>query len=177
MGLAIVSLNSVGHAYQVIQRLFTAENSLKLLEMIPYREGAGLLVLGDSGPLREFGASIHENEGVTTVFVEKHTETLLKAFYSLEQKALGQHMVVFESENPGEIFSMGEAACQFGFEVIDLKIQRGGQQMGLIVLSTDDADAITSLPRFEGSGRNLAVIRDRSPAFARFFPIAEMAKL
>lgn len=169
--LAIMTLASVGHAYQLTNRLFTSETTLRLLEIIPANEGASLLIMGETHHLREFCESVRENEGATPVIVEKHTEPLLKAFYSLETKSLLKHFVVFESEFCGELFSMGEAAIGFGFDIVDLKVPRGGQRSGLIIVTTDHAELVDGLPRFEGSGRSLTIIRERADGFARFFPV------
>lgn len=170
VGLAIISFGALGHAYQVAQQVFTTHPTLKLLEIIPGGEGASVLLMGEIHALREFGQALKINEGVTPVFVENHAEMLLKAFYSLESKPLGAHLVLFESETIGELFMMAEAATGRGFQILDFRVPRGGQKRGSISLTIDDADQITGLPKFDGDGRNLTVIRDRAAGFSRFFP-------
>lgn len=169
-GLAIITFGAVGHAYQVAQQIFTTHSHLKLIEIVPGAEGATVILMGGIHALREFGQALRINEGVTPVYVEKNIDPLLKAFYSLEAATVGAHLIIFESETIGELFMMAEAAIGMGFSVLDLRAARGGQRRGTLSLTTDDADAIGGLPKFDGPGRNLTIIRDRAPGFARFFP-------
>lgn len=170
MGLAVVSFGALGHAYQIAQQVFTVHTDLKLLEIVPASEGASILLMGEIHSLREFGQALKVNEGVTPVFVENHTEALLRAFYSLEAKPLAEHLVIFESEHTGELFQLAEAALGLGFQILDFRVPRGGQRRGVISLTCQDADKIEGLPAFDGPGRNLTVIRDRAAGFGRFFP-------
>ncbi|MBX3017115.1 MAG: hypothetical protein KF767_04450 [Bdellovibrionaceae bacterium] len=169
-GLAIITFGALGHAYQVAQQVFTTHAHLKLIEILPGGDSATVILMGEIHSLREFGQGLRVNEGVTPVYVEKHVDALLKAFYALESKPVGAHLILFESETIGELFMMAEAAVGMGFEVLDFRAARGGQKRGLLSLTTEDGEAIRSLPKFDGPGRNLTVIRDRAPGFARFFP-------
>lgn len=170
VGLSIVTFAALGHAYQVLQRLFTGDHKLHLLELVPSRDGAHVLLMGDIHDLRRFGELVRDEEGVTPFFIENQSEALLKALYSLETNTLGRHLVIFESQSCGELFLMGEAALGFGFQILDFKIPRGGQVFGVLILSTDESDNISNLPSFEGVGRNMTVIRERAEGFSRFFP-------
>jgi len=170
MGLAVVSFGALGHAYQIAQQLFTVHPQIKMLEIVPSSEGASIILMGEIHALREFGAAIKINEGVTPVFVENHTEVILKAFYGLEAKTLGTHLVLFESEHSGELFQMAEAALGVGFDILDFRVPRGGQKRGSLILTCEDAESIPGLPLFDGPGRNLTVIRERAAGFSRFFP-------
>lgn len=169
-GLAIITFGALGHAYQVAQQVFTTHSHLKLIEILPGGDSATVILMGEVHALREFGQTLRASEGVTPVYVEKHVDSLLKAFYALESKPVGTHLILFESETTGELFQFAEAALGLGFEILDFRAARGGQKRGVLSLTVEDGEVIGSLPKFDGDGRNLTVIRDRAAGFARFFP-------
>lgn len=170
--LLVVTLNTLGHAYQIAQRVFLAEPLLNLLEVVPSRTGATVLVLGSSDAIGELAGTILENEGMTSAIIESHVEAIVRAFYSLDAHPMRKHLVFFEAPLAAELFQFGERAMHLGeFSILDLKVPRGGQMVGLIALTTDNGTLIQQLPPAEGSGRSLTVIRDRADGFSRYFPV------
>ena len=133
MGLVVVQVPTMGAAYQAVALLAEGSPS-PLYDMIPHGYGATLLVNAKREPVEQTLKNARIEFNIDGVLADGE-EKVLRALYSIDNSALKESLLVVESISPGVLIDQGHRAVQAGLEIVDLKIPRGSQVTGSVLLT------------------------------------------
>lgn len=129
MALVVVQVPSMGAAYLSVS-LFADS----IYDMIPQGYGATLLVNADKEKVEAVLSASKVEFHVDGVLADGE-EKILRSLYSIDNSALKESMLVIESISPGVLIRMGHLAVELGLEIVDLKIPRGSQVTGSVLVT------------------------------------------
>ncbi len=141
MALVVVQVPSIGAAYLSVS-LLAETTETTVYDMIPQGYGATLLVKSTKEKVDQILQPAKVEYSIDGI-LKTDDEKVLRALYSIDNSALKEVLVVIESISPGALIQLGQIAVESGLEIVDLKIPRGAQVTGS-VLVTGSSVAIAS---------------------------------
>lgn len=169
MSLVIVQVPTMGSAYLSLSLLSEVS---EIYEMIPNGYGATLLVRSEKSQVEDLlnKAKVEYNiDG----YLQGEEEKVLRALYSIDHSALKEALLVLESISPGDLLLWAHQGVESGLEIVDLKIPRGSQVIGSVLL-TGSIDALKSFeekPEWIRAKIQKTFIKV-TPALEKFFDIS-----
>lgn len=171
MSLVVIQVPTMGSAYKALSLLAEGPQT-SVYDMIPHGYGATLLVKA----VKENVETALKNARVEYSIDGQLTgdeEKVLRALYSIDNSALKESLLVVESVNPGVLLEVGFEASQVGLEIVDIKIPRGAQVTGSVLLTGSEQQ----VQNFQSGG---AFLRRKvqttyvavTPALEKFFDIS-----
>lgn len=174
MSLVILQVPTMGAAYLAVSVLAEKSQS-ELYDMIPHGYGATLLVNSKRESVEEALKFAKVEFNIDAVLAEGE-EKILRALYSIDNSALKEALLVVESISPGVLIDQGHRAVQSGLEIVDLKIPRGSQVIGSVLLtgSRSDIENFQMSPELKQSKAQVTLV-PVTPALEAYFDISPKA--
>lgn len=174
MGLAVVQSNSLGAAYQLLAQFKVGQAPL-VYDLIPQGYGATLLIRSNQTELEKV---LNQNSDQYTLdaFIDSDDESLLRALYSVEYAPLSEVLMVVEGPKAADLLKIGFLAAQAGLPLVDLKIPRGAQPSGHLLVTGKRSEIAAFKEQVQTQFRSvLATEVIASEALVRFFDLSPTA--
>lgn len=167
-GIAILVLKTHGAGYQTIQ-LLSLEPKLILLEMIPLGSELQLIIQGPRELIEKLLSQLSTVELLYSDFLDVWTKSLEKALYSLEHAPLENEMVIIEGPRLGSLLNAASVCEKLDYKIVDLKIPRGSNRWGVLILTSSNASTKNEKLIFDGL--NVTRFSNPSAVVRGFFEI------
>lgn len=169
MSLVVVQVPSMGAAYKSLSLLSEVS---EVYEMIPHGYGATLLVKSERKPVETLLQKSQIEHSIDGQLLGDE-EKVLRALYSIEHSALQEALLVLECVSPGELIHWAHQGVMAGLEIVDLKIPRGSQAAGSVLLTGAEKTlkAFQEQPELQRAKVQLTLV-SVTPALERFFDIS-----
>ena len=169
MNAGVLVFNSLGAAFQALH-LAGLRDDVEVIELIPLGTKAQLLLKGGADSLKSLMQQVSIADIETVTLLPNWNQRVERAFYSLEHATPQGSLLFVESGSLGSLFEIAHRALQQELQIVDLKIPRGSNASGILILT---ASRITD--QFIESLKNLGVqttrVNEPSPALRKYFAI------
>lgn len=136
--VAVLVLKTHGAGYQAMQ-MASQVSGLVIVEMIPLGGEMQLIIQGTREQVEKLLSQLSTTELLFTDFIEAWSDSLEKAFYSLEHSPIENEMVIIEGSRLGRLLGAAAACENIGYKIVDLKIPRGSNRWGVLILTLSNA--------------------------------------
>lgn len=171
MGLAVVQSNSLGAAYQLLAQFKVGQTPF-VYDLIPQGYGATLLIRSSQTDLEKI-LNKNSDQYSLDAYIDSDDESVLRALYSVEYAPLSEILLVVEGPKAADLLKIGFLAGQAGLPLVDLKIPRGTQASGHLLVTAQKSQMASFKEQVQTQFKSVLVTEIlASEALIRFFDLS-----